>query len=139
MLKTQLETDVTEYYRSVYQKIINVETEELDEIFDDDFVLEKISGDTSSKDEFLGELKDESLRIYSENVERIYVKKDGDILNVRGRSKVNISENGAKRRIRKIQVDFVLKKVSEGMDPETGDPDPSKTKWRILGAKTAIY
>ena len=139
MLKTQLETDVTEYYRSIYQSIINVETEALDEVLDDDFVLEKMSGDTSGKDEFIGELQDESLKVYSENVERIYVKKDGDLLNVRGRSKVNFSVDGAKRRIRKIQVDFVLKKVSEGVDAETGDPDPSKTRWRVLSARTAIY
>ena len=139
MLKTQLETDVTEYYRSVYQSIINVETEALDEVLDDDFVLEKMSGDTSDKDKFLGELQDESLKIYSENVERIYVKKDGDLLNVRGRSKVNFSVDGARRRIRKIQVDFVLKKVSEGVDPEAGEADPSKTRWRVLSAKTDIY
>ena len=139
MLKTQLETDVTEYYRSVYQSIINVETEVLDEVLDDDFVLEKMSGDTSDKDMFLGELQDESLKIYSENVERIYVKKEGDLLNVRGRSKVNFSVDGARRRIRKIQVDFVLKKVSEGVDPETGAADPSKTRWRVLSAKTDIY
>ena len=139
MLKTQLETDVTEYYRSVYQSIINVETEALDEVLDDDCVLEKMSGDTSDKDKFLGELQDESLKIYPENVERIYVKKDGDLLNVRGRSKVNFSVDGARRRIRKIQVDFVLKKVSEGVDPETGEADPSKTRWRVLSAKTDIY
>ena len=139
MLKTQLETDVTEYYRSVYQSIINVETEALDEVLDDDFVLEKMSGDTFDKSEFLGELQDESLKIYSENVERIYVKKDGDLLNVRGRSKVNFSVDGARRRIRKIQVDFVLKKVSESIDPETGEADPSKTRWHVLSAKTDIY
>lgn len=139
MLKTQLENDVTEYYRRVYQSIINVNIDELDFVLDDDFVLEKLSGGKSTKSEFMNELQDESLNFFSENVERIYVKKDGDMLNVRGRSKVNLAVDGAKRRIKKIQVDIVLKKTGEGKDPETGELDPSLTRWRVMSAKAALY
>ena len=103
MLKTQLETDVTEYYRSVYKSVINVETDILESVLDEEFTFTGLSGEENSRDDFLARLQDESLNVFSENVERIYVKKDGDILNVRGRSKVNISIDGAKRRIKKIQ------------------------------------
>jgi len=139
MLKTQLENDVTEYYRRVYQSVINVKLDELDFVLDDGFVLEKLSGDTSTKEEFMKELEDESLNFFSENVERIYVKKDGDILSVRGRSKVNVSIDGSRRRIKKIQVDLVLKKIEEGKDPKTGEFDPSLTRWRVMSAKAALY
>ena len=67
------------------------------------------------------------------------MKKDGDILNVRGRSKVNLSVDGDKRRIRKIQVDIVLRKTEEGKDPETGELRPELTRWRVMSAKAALY
>lgn len=139
MLKTQLETDVTEYYRSVYKSVINVETDILESVLDEEFTFTGLSGEENSRDDFLAKLQDESLNVFSENVERIYVKKDGDILNVRGRSKVNISIDGAKRRIKKIQVDIVLKKAEEGHDPETGELRPELTRWRVLSAKAALY
>lgn len=139
MLKTPLENDVTEYYRSVYRSVIDAEMDTLDAVFDDSFTFTGLSGDESDKKEFLDNIADESINVFSENVERIYVKKDGDILNVRGRSKVNLSVDGDKRRIRKIQVDIVLRKTEEGKDPETGELRPELTRWRVMSAKAALY
>ena len=139
MIKTQLENDVTEYYRSVYRSVINVEKDTLLKVLDDEFTFEGLSGDVSDRDKFLSDLEDESVNVFSENCERIYVKKDGDILNVRGRSKVNISLNGEKRRIKKIQVDIVLRKAEEGKDPDTGELRPELTRWCVMSAKAALY
>ena len=81
MLKTPLENDVTEYYRSVYRSVIDAEMDTLDAVFDDGFTFTGLSGDESDKKKFLDNIADESINVFSENVERIYVKKDGDILN----------------------------------------------------------
>ena len=139
MLKTPLENDVTDYYRSVYRSIINVESGVLKEVLDEDFTFCGLSGDMSDREQFLSDLEDGSLNVLSENNERIYVKKDGDILNVRGRSKLNLSVDGGKRRIRKIQVDIVLRKAEEGRDDITGELRPELTRWRIMSAKAALY
>lgn len=139
MLKTPLENDVTEYYRSVYRSVIDAEVDTLDAVFDEGFTFTGLSGDESGKEEFLSNIADESINVFSENVERIYVKKDGDMLNVRGRSKVNLSVDGDKRRIRKIQIDIVLRKTEEGKDPETGELRPELTRWRVMSAKAALY
>ena len=101
MIKTQLENDVTEYYRSVYRSIINVESDTLRQVLDEGFTYSSLSGETTGRDDFLGSLEDGSIDVFSENNERIYVKKDGDILNVRGRSMINVSVGGEKRRIRR--------------------------------------
>ena len=139
MLKTPLENEVTDYYRSVYRSVIDEDLEVLAEVLDEGFVFTKMSGEELDRDEFFEELRTEALNVYSENVERIYVKKDGDILNVRGRSKINVSTDGSKRRIRKVQLDLVLRKTEEGSDPDTGELAPELTKWRVMSAKAAIY
>lgn len=139
MLKTPLENDVTDYYRNVYRGVIDEDFELLSEVLDEDFTFTELSGEVLDRDAFFDELRTEALDVYSENVERIYVKKDGDILNVRGRSKINVSRNGEKRRIRKVQLDLVLEKTGEEKDPDTGEADPDLTRWRILSAKAAIY
>ena len=139
MLKTPLENEVTDYYRSVYRSVIDEDLEVLAEVLDEGFVFTRMSGEELDRDEFFEELRTEALNVYSENVERIYVKKDGDILNVRGRSKINVSTDGSKRRIRKVQLDLVLRKTEEGRDPYTGELAPELTKWRVMSAKAAIY
>ncbi len=139
MLKTPLENEVTDYYRSVYRSVIDEDLEVLAEVLDEGFVFTRMSGEELDRDEFFEELRTEALNVYSENVERIYVKKDGDILNVRGRSKINVSTDGSKRRIRKVQLDLVLRKTEEGSDPDTGELAPELTKWRVMSAKAAIY
>ena len=139
MLKTPLENDVTEYYRSVYRSVINIESDTLREVFDEGFTFSGLSGGVSGREEFIEDLEDGSLRVYSENNERIYVKKDGDMLNVRGRSKLNLSVGGEKRKIRKIQVDLVLRKTEEGRDDITGELRPELTRWRVMSAKAALY
>lgn len=139
MLKTPLENEVTDYYRSVYRSVIDEDIEALSEVLDKTFTFTRISGEELDRDEFFDELRTEALNVYSENVERIYVKKDGDMLNVRGRSKINVSVDGGKRRIRKIQLDLVLRKTEERCDPETGEPDPELTKWRVMSAEADIY
>lgn len=139
MLKTPLENDVTEYYRSVYRSVINIESDTLREVFDEGFTFSGLSGGVSGREEFIEDLEDGSLRVFSENNERIYVKKDGDMLNVRGRSKLNLSVGGEKRRIRKIQVDLVLRKTEEGRDDITGELRPELTRWRVMSAKAALY
>ncbi len=139
MLKTPLENEVTDYYRSVYRSVIDEDLEVLAEVLDEGFVFTRMSGEEMDRDEFFEELRTEALNVYSENVERIYVKKDGDILNVRGRSKINVSTDGSKRRIRKVQLDLVLRKTEEGNDPDTGELAPELTKWRVMSAKAAIY
>lgn len=139
MLKTPLENEVTDYYRSVYRSVIDEDLEVLAEVLDEGFVFTRMSGEELDRDEFFEELRTEALNVYSENVERIYVKKDGDILNVRGRSKINVSMDGSKRRIRKVQLDLVLRKTEEGSDPDTGELAPELTKWRVMSAKAAIY
>lgn len=139
MLKTPLENDVTEYYRSVYRSVINIESDTLREVFDEGFTFSGLSGGVSGREEFIEELENGSLKVFSENNERIYVKKDGDMLNVRGRSKLNLSVGGEKRRIRKIQVDLVLRKTEEGRDDITGELRPELTRWRVMSAKAALY
>ncbi len=139
MLKTPLENDVTEYYRSVYRSVINIESETLREVFDEGFTFSGLSGGVSGREEFIEGLENGSLRVFSENNERIYVKKDGDMLNVRGRSKLNLSVGGEKRKIRKIQVDLVLRKTEEGRDDITGELRPELTRWRVMSAKAALY
>ena len=139
MLKTPLENEVTDYYRSVYRSVIDEDLEVLAEVLDEGFVFTRMSGEELDRDEFFEELRTEALNVYSENVERIYVKKDGDILNVRGRSKINVSTDGSKRRIRKVQLDLVLRKTEEGSDPDTGELAPELTKWRVMSAKAANY
>ena len=139
MLKTPLENEVTDYYRSVYRSVIDEDLEVLAEVLDEGFVFTRMSGEELDRDEFCEELRTEALNVYSENVERIYVKKDGDILNVRGRSKINVSTDGSKRRIRKVQLDLVLRKTEEGSDPDTGELASELTKWRVMSAKAAIY
>ena len=139
MLKTPLENEVTDYYRSVYRSVIDEDLEVLAEVLDEGVVFTRMSGEELDRDEFFEELRTEALNVYSENVERIYVKKDGDILNVRGRSKINVSTDGSKRRIRKVQLDLVLRKTEEGSDPDTGELAPELTKWRVMSAKAAIY
>lgn len=139
MLKTPLENDVTEYYRSVYRSVINIESDTLREVFDEGFTFSGLSGGVSGREEFIEELENGSLKVFSENNERIYVKKDGDMLNVRGRSKLNLSVGGEKRKIRKIQVDLVLRKTEEGRDDITGELRPELTRWRVMSAKAALY
>ena len=120
MLKTPLENEVTEYYRTVYRSVIDEDLDVLSAVLDEGFIFTRLSGEEMDRDAFFDELKSEALYVYSENMERIYVKKDGDILNVRGRSKINVSMDGNRRRIRKVQLDLVLRKTEEGSDPETG-------------------
>lgn len=139
MLKTPLENEVTDYYRSVYRSVIDEDLDVLSEVLDEGFVFTRLSGEEQDRDTFFDELKSEALNVYSENVERIYVKKDGDILNVRGRSKINVSIDGSRRQIRKVQLDLVLKKTEEGTDPDTGELAPELTKWRVMSARAAIY
>ncbi|MBR2547358.1 MAG: nuclear transport factor 2 family protein [Eubacterium sp.] len=139
MLKTPLENEVTDYYRSVYKSVIDEDLDVLSEVLDEGFVFTKLSGEEQDRETFFEELRSEALNVYSENVERIYVKNEGDTLNVRGRSKINVSIDGSKRRIKKIQLDLVLKKTSEGEDPDTGELRPELTKWRVMSAKAAIY
>ncbi|MBQ3280962.1 MAG: nuclear transport factor 2 family protein [Eubacterium sp.] len=139
MLKTPLENEVTDYYRSVYKYVIDEDIDVLSEVLDEGFVFTRISGEELDRETFFSELRSEALNVYSENNERIYVKKDGDMLSVRGRSKINVSVDGGKRRIRKIQLDLVLRKTEEGKDPDTDEPDPDLTKWRVMSAKAAIY
>ena len=139
MLKTPLENEVTDYYRSVYKCVIDEDLDVLSEVLDEGFVFTKLSGEEQDRETFFEELRTEALNVYSENVERIYVKNEGDTLNVRGRSKINVSIDGSKRRIKKIQLDLVLKKTSEGEDPDTGELRPDLTKWRVMSAKAAIY
>ena len=139
MLKTPLENEVTDYYRTVYRSVIDEDIEVLADVLDEGFTFTRLSGEEMDRDSFFEELKSEALNVYSENVERIYVKKDGDILNVRGRSKINVSVDGGKRRIRKVQLDLVLRKTEEGTDPDSGELAPELTKWRVMSAKAAIY
>ena len=139
MLKTPLENDVTEYYRSVYRSVINIESDTLREVLDEGFTFSGLSGDVSGREEFIEDLEDGSLKVFSENNERIYVTKDGDMLSIRGRSKLNLSVGGEKRRIRKIQVDLVLRKTEEGRDETTGELRPELTRWRVMSAKAALY
>ncbi len=139
MLKTPLENEVTEYYRTVYRSVIDEDLDVLSAVLDEGFIFTRLSGEEMDRDAFFDELKSEALNVYSENMERIYVKKDGDILNVRGRSKINVSMDGSRRRIRKVQLDLVLRKTEEGSDPETGELAPELTKWRVMSAKAAIY
>ena len=139
MLKTPLENEVTDYYRTVYRSVIDEDIEVLANVLDEEFTFTRLSGEEMDRDSFFEEIKSEALNVYSENVERIYVKKEGDILNVRGRSKINVSVDGGKRRIRKVQLDLVLRKAEEGTDPESGELVPELTKWRIMSAKAAIY
>lgn len=139
MLKTPLENDVTDYYRTVYRSVIDEDINVLSAVLDEEFVFTRLSGEEMDRESFFSELSTEALNVYSENMERIYVKKDGDILNVRGRSKINVSMDGSKRRIRKVQLDLVLRKTEEGRDPETDDLAPELTRWRIMSAKAAIY
>ncbi len=139
MLKTPLENEVTDYYRSVYKSVISEDLEVLSEVLDEGFTFTRLSGETQDRDTFFDELKSEDLNVYSENVERIYVNKDGDMLNVRGRSKINVSVDGGRRQIRKVQLDLVLRKAEEGTDPDTGELAPELTKWRVMSAKAAIY
>ena len=139
MLKTPLENEVTDYYRSVYRSVINEDLDVLSEVLDEGFTFTRLSGETQDRDTFFDELKSEDLNVYSENVERIYVDKDGDVLNVRGRSKINVSMDGGRRQIRKVQLDLVLRKTEEGTDPDTGELAPELTKWRVMSAKAAIY
>lgn len=139
MLKTPLENEVTEYYRTVYRSVIDEDLDVLSAVLDEGFIFTRLSGEEMDREAFFDELKSEALNVYSENMERIYVKKDGDILNVRGRSKINVSMDGSRRRIRKVQLDLVLRKTVEGSDPETGELAPELTKWRVMSAKAAIY
>ena len=139
MLKTPLENEVTDYYRSVYKSVISEDLEVLSEVLDEGFTFTRLSGETQDRDTFFDELKSEDLNVYSENVERIYVNKDGDMLNVRGRSKINVSVDGGRRQIRKVQLDLVLRKTEEGTDPDTGELAPELTTWRVMSAKAAIY
>ena len=139
MLKTPLENEVTDYYRSVYKCVIDEDLDVLSEVLDEGFIFTKLSGEEQDRETFFEELRTEALNVYSENVERIYVKNEGGTLNVRGRSKINLSIDGSKRRIKKIQLDLVLKKTSEGEDPDTGELRPDLTKWRVMSAKAAIY
>lgn len=139
MLKTPFENEVTDYYRSVYRSVIDEDLDVLSMVLDEGFVFTRMSGEVMDRDEFFSELSTEALNVYSENMERIYIKKDEDTLNVRGRSKINVSTDGGKRRIRKVQLDLVLRKTEEGRDPDTGDLAPELTKWRVMSAKAAIY
>lgn len=139
MLKTPFENEVTDYYRSVYRSVIDEDLDVLSMVLDEGFVFTRMSGEVMDRDEFFSELRTEALNVYSENMERIYIKKDEDTLNVRGRSKINVSTDGGKRRIRKVQLDLVLRKAEEGRDPDTGDLAPELTKWRVMSAKAAIY
>ena len=139
MLKTPLENEVTDYYRGVYRSVIDEDLNVLSVVLDEGFTFTRLSGETQDRDTFFDELKSEDLNVYSENVERIYVSKDGDMLSVRGRSKINVSIDGGRRQIRKVQLDLILRKAEEGTDPDTGELAPELTKWRVMSAKAAIY
>ena len=60
MLKTPLENDVTEYYRSVYRSVIDAEVDTLDAVFDEGFTFTGLSGDESDKEEFLSNVWEDS-------------------------------------------------------------------------------
>ena len=132
MFQTDFEKEIQAYYRALYRNLIDRDTEAASGLIDDGFSFTGIEGEEKSKDEFLGDIDSGELVIYSENIERIYIEKDGDVLKVRGRSKINVSQSGARRRIRRIQLDLVLQKT-ENAD---GEHD---AKWRVLSAKAARY
>lgn len=146
MLRTDFQKEIEAYYREVFRKFIEKDIESLDEAFDDEFFLTELSGGLTSKEDLLRAIEEEALVINAENVERIYIDKGDPELKVRGRSRLNISRDGGKRRIRKIQVDFTIRPKElqdeegpEDIDESTGEDESRIGKWIILDARLSIY
>ena len=132
MFQTDFEKEIETYYRGIYGLIIDKELDGLRSLLADEFIFTSMDGDQKDRESFIGDIEEEALKVYSENIERMYIDACGDRLRVRGRSKINVSSGGSRRRIRRVQVDLELRKT------EGGD-DPSDTKWQVLSAKVSYY
>ena len=109
----------------MYQAMIAKDTEVLEQLLDEDFVLVHMTGMRQSKMEFIGAIKDGMLNYYSCEDSEIAINDFSSKPYIIGRSRVNAAVFGGGRRTWSLQLDIdLLKKGNE---------------WKITKIKASTY
>lgn len=117
-----------EIYKELYQSMITKDTEVLDRLLEDDFVLIHMTGMRQSKQEYLRAIENGTLNYYSceETVlEKNREKDSEDRVHIIGKSLVNAAVFGGGRHTWPLQLDIDL--VKKG------------NEWKITKIKASTY
>lgn len=116
---------IVDLYRLMYRYMIAKDTDSLDAILIDDFVLQHMTGMRQNKKEYLRAIANGTLNYYSEELDAAPIIINGDTATLKGRSRVNAAVFGGGRHTWRLQLDISLVQ-REG-------------KWLISGAKASTY
>ena len=116
---------IVDLYRLMYRYMIAKDTDSLDAILIDDFVLQHMTGMRQNKKEYLRAIANGTLNYYSEELDAAPIIINGDTATLKGRSRVNAAVFGGGRHTWRLQLDISLVQ-REG-------------KWLISGAKESTY
>lgn len=124
----KLETDeikLEKLYKRMWQALLTKDIETLEEIHAEGFVLEHMTGMRQSKAEYLRCVREEELKYFSEETEKIFVEVKGESGSLIGQSRVNAAVFGGSRHTWRLQLAFEVKK--------TGG------EWLLMKAKASTY
>lgn len=109
----------------MYQAMIAKDTEVLEQLLDEDFVLIHMTGMRQSKREFIWAIKNGTLNYYSSVDSEIAINDFDSKAFIIGKSRVNVAVFGGCRRTWPLQLDIdLVKKVNE---------------WKITEIKASTY
>ena len=114
-----------EIYNEMYQAMIAKDTEVLEQLLDEDFVLIHMTGMRQSKQEYLRAIENETLNYYSCVDSEIAINDFGSKAFIIGKSRVNAAVFGGGRRTWPLQLDIDL--VEKG------------NEWKITKIKARTY
>ena len=103
--------EIKELYASMYRYMIAKDTENLEALLDNSFVLAHMTGMKQTKQEYLKAIKTGTLNYFSEELDNIDVKISGDRAAVIGQSRVNAAVFGGGRHTWRLEldIDFIRK------------------------------
>ena len=100
--------EIKNCYHQMYQAMINKNTNDLNELLDDSFVLVHMTGMIQPKEEFLQAIKNGVLNYFSEKEENVHVSVVGEKASLVGQSLVNAAVFGGGRHTWRLQLDLSL-------------------------------
>ncbi|MCH5185927.1 MAG: nuclear transport factor 2 family protein [Oscillospiraceae bacterium] len=116
---------IAEFYKKLYNAMIEKDNSALSEILDESFVLVHMTGMRQSKDAFIRAVKDGTLNYYSAQHQNIYVKIDDRKAVLTGQSLVNAAVFGGGRHTWRLQLKIGLIKTDG--------------TWKMTEAKASTY
>ena len=114
-----------EIYNEMYQAMIAKDTEVLEQLLDEDFVLIHMTGMRQSKIEFIWAINNGTLNYYSSEDSEIAINVFNSKAFIIGKSRVNAAVFGGGRRTWPLQLDIDL--VKKG------------NEWKITKIKASTY